>query len=174
MKLFALNEKLKKIKLLAMDIDGTLTDASLFYSATGEMLKRFSTKDGMGITLLHKAGIKTAFVTSEDSPIVTARANKLKIDDVFLGCHDKSSALKELATKYNMTIENIAFFGDDVNDFHALNLAGFSACPNDAMQIIRENVDYVCRTNGGHGAARELAEMILLIQNKSIVLNENW
>ena len=174
MKLNALNEKLRKIKLLAMDIDGTLTDASLYYSETGELLKRFSTRDGMGITLLHKGGIETAIVTSENSPIVTARAKKLNIKNVILGSHDKSNSLVELAGKLGIEIENIAFLGDDVNDYHALGIAGFSACPSDAVTKIQERVDYICKTAGGHGAAREVAEMILLSQDKSIILNENW
>lgn len=174
MKINELNEKLSKIKLLAMDIDGTLTDASLYYSEHGELLKRFSTRDGMGITLLHKGEIKTAIITSETSPIVTARAKKLKIEDVVLGSHDKSGSLKELAEKYSIELENIAFLGDDVNDYHALGVAGFSACPSDAVPKIKERVDYICKTSGGNGAAREVAEMILLSQHKSIILNENW
>ncbi len=174
MKLSELNEKLKKIKLLAMDVDGTLTDTSLYYSASGEELKRFSTRDGMGVTLLHRAGIETAIITSEMSPIVTARAKKLNIEKVILGCHDKSSAIKQLAESSGMELENIAFMGDDVNDYYALKIAGVSACPANAVDSIRSIVDYVCKNNGGDGAARELIELILLSQDKSIILTENW
>lgn len=174
MKIIELNEKLKKIKLLAMDIDGTLTDATLYYSANGEELKRFSTRDGMGITLLRKGGIEAAIITSETSPIVTARAKKLQIEHVYLGSRDKSSSLKEIATKLGITLEEIAYIGDDVNDYHALNIAGFSACPFNSVDAIRETVDYICNADGGKGAVRELCEMILTSQNKSLILQENW
>jgi len=174
MKLRELKEKLKKIKLLAMDVDGTLTDTSLYYSAAGEEMKRFSTRDGMGITLLHRGGIESAIITSEMSPIVTARAKKLNIEKVILGCHDKSTALLELAKNSGIELENIAYLGDDVNDYYALQIAGVSACPANAVHSISSIVDYICENNGGDGAARELCELILLSQDKSIILTENW
>ncbi len=174
MKIIELNEKLKKIKLLAMDIDGTLTDATLYYSENGEELKRFSTRDGMGITLLRKGGIEAAIITSETSPIVTARAKKLQIEHVYLGSRDKSNSLREISSKLGIDLEEIAYIGDDVNDYHALNLVGFSACPFNSVDAIRETVDYICNADGGKGAVREVCEMILTSQNKSLILQENW
>ncbi len=170
----SLNSKLIKVKLLVMDVDGTLTDSSMYYSERGEELKRFSTRDGMGIALLHKSNIDTAIVTSENSPIARARAEKLNIRHVVLGCRDKLSALEKLAKKHSIALENIAYIGDDINDLHAIGVAGVSACPSDAVKVIKESTDYICKAKGGRGAVREFAELILKSQNKSTILPENW
>jgi 3-deoxy-D-manno-octulosonate 8-phosphate phosphatase (KDO 8-P phosphatase) len=167
-------DKLKNIKVLAMDVDGTLTDSKVYYSKSGEELKAFSIRDGMGIELLHRANLKAAIITSETSPIVKARADKLKIESVILGSRDKTKSLKELAENLQLKTENIAYIGDDVNDEHVMKIAGFSACPNDAVEIIKKSVDYICLNNGGHGAVREFIELILKSQNKSITLPISW
>jgi YrbI family 3-deoxy-D-manno-octulosonate 8-phosphate phosphatase len=169
-----LTERLKKVKLLVMDVDGTLTDSSMYYSRNGEELKRFSTRDGMGITLLHKSGILTAIVTSEDSQIVTARANKLKIEYVQLACRDKSSAVKELTKKLNLDLTEVAYIGDDINDEHVMKIVGVSSCPNDSVKIIKKIANYKCKKSGGFGAVREFAELILSAQNKPICIKEQW
>lgn len=169
-----MREKLEKIKLAAFDIDGTMTDGAMYYSRNGEELKRFSTRDGMGITLLQKSNIQTAFITSENSPIVLSRAEKLKIDFVYTSCRNKTGALDEICEKTGLKLENIAFIGDDVNDYHAIKYAGFGACPNDANELIKEASDYISKYNGGNGTVREICEMILLNQNRPITLNENW
>jgi 3-deoxy-D-manno-octulosonate 8-phosphate phosphatase (KDO 8-P phosphatase) len=169
-----INNKLSKIKLLVMDIDGTLTDGSMYYSEKGEELKRFFVKDGMGIVLLKKAGIKTAFLTSENSEIAAKRAEKLNIDEVILGSNDKTTDLKKIISKYDLYLENIAYIGDDINDLHAIKIAGFSACPKDSVDIIKQSVDYICNKRGGRGAVREVCELILISQNKPITIFENW
>lgn len=167
-------KKLANIRLIIMDVDGTLTDGSMYYSSKGEELKRFFVKDGMGIVLLHKAGIKTAILTSENSGISISRAEKLKIDEIIVGSNNKSSDFEIILKKYNLVNENIAYIGDDVNDLHAMKLAGFSACPSDSVDIVKENADYICKNPGGRGAVRELAELILNAQNKSTIVFENW
>lgn len=169
-----INNKLSKIKLLIMDVDGTLTDGSMYYSESGEELKRFFVKDGMGIILLQKSGIKTAFLTSENSKIITKRAEKLKIDEVILGSNNKTEDLKKIINKYDYNSENIAYIGDDINDLHAIKLVGFSACPKDSSGIIRDSVHYICKKRGGRGAVREVCELILKSQNKPITIFENW
>lgn len=169
-----ISQRLSKIKLLAMDVDGTLTDSAMYYSEHGEAMKRFSTRDGMGITLLHKNQIQTAIITSENSPIVTSRANKLNVNHVVLGCRDKSAAIEQIAKKCNIDLSEIAYIGDDINDEHIMKIVGFSACPSDASEIITSICDYVCTTKGGHGAVRELAEIILKSQNKPISIQEQW
>lgn len=174
MKLSELKEKLKKIKILAMDVDGTLTDGSLYYTENGEIFKRFSAKDGMGITLLNKAEIKSAIVTSEISQIVPARAKKLGIEHVILGSKNKLQAIRDLSDQLNLTLEEIAYIGDDVNDYYVLKEVGFSACPQNAVEIVKEIVDYICNSNAGEGAVREVCDLILLSQNKSLILSENW
>lgn len=169
-----IEEKCKKVKLLAMDVDGTLTNGKVFYSANGEELKIFSIRDGMGIELLKLAGIDLAIITSENSNIVKARASKLNIKHVFLGSRNKKKVMEELAENQNLLLDNIAYIGDDVNDFHALEIAGLSACPADADINIIQICDYICKAKGGEGAVRELANLILINQDKSITLPVNW
>lgn len=163
-----------KIKLFVMDVDGTLTDAKVYYSARGEELRKFSIRDGMGIELLRQGGIEPAILTSEKSGIVTARAEKLKIEHCILGSRNKKKSLTELAEKLNIELESIAYIGDDINDLQAMQTAGYSACPADASVKIKEISDYICQSSGGNGAVREFAELILVNQNKSIILPENW
>ncbi len=157
-----------------MDIDGTLTDSAMYYSKDGEIMKRFHTRDGMGIGLLRKNGIESAIITSENNAIVKSRAEKLNIENIVLGSRDKSSDLKELAKRCNLEMENLAFIGDDINDGNVITLNCVSACPLDAHITVRKKVDYICKNKGGYGAVREFAELILIIQDKSITLNENW
>jgi YrbI family 3-deoxy-D-manno-octulosonate 8-phosphate phosphatase len=163
-----LKKRLEKIKLVAMDIDGTLTDGAMYYSAEGDLLKRFYVRDGMGIDLLHKSGIMTAFITSEKSEIVTARAKKLKITKVILGTWTKGEDLERIAVEFGLKMEEIAFIGDDVNDIPAFNVVGFRICPNDASPLVHEFVDFISTKDGGNGAVRELAEMILKSKNISL------
>ena len=174
MDLKELDEKLKKVLLLVMDVDGTLTDGKVYYSKDGEAMKKFSIRDGMGIELLKKGNIETAILTSENSPIVSARARKLKIEHILLGSRFKKRDLEEFAEKINISLENIAYIGDDVNDIQAMRISGISACPSDSAQSVIDTVDYVCYHDGGDGAVREFAELILKSQNKSITLPEKW
>lgn len=169
-----LNQKLKKIKLLVMDVDGTLTNSKVYYSGKGEELKEFSIRDGMGIELLKIAGLIPAIITTEKSLIVESRALKLKIKNIILGSRNKKKDLINLIEKLNLKSENTAYIGDDVNDLHAICLSGVSACPSDAVESVKKNVNYICRNSGGNGAVREFIEKILKSQNKSILLNENW
>lgn len=167
-------ERALRVKLLVMDVDGTLTDGAMYYSENGEQLKRFNTRDGMGITLLHKANIQTAIITSEHSPIVVRRAEKLRIQEVMLGSKDKTTTLLDMARRLDFVPEDIAYIGDDVNDLHVMRLCGFSACPVDAVQTIRETAHLVLQKTGGNGAVREFAEFILVTQGKPITLPEQW
>ncbi len=167
-------EKLRKIKLLLMDVDGTLTDSGVYYSRNGEELKRFSIRDGMGIELLHLGGIASGIVTTEESQIAAARGARLKIKHIVLGCRNKKAAVMELSSKLSIAPEEIAFIGDDVNDIHAMQVCGIGACPSDSSQSVIAQADIVCTRPGGNGAVRELCEMILQSQNKSVTLPENW
>ncbi|MFA6570360.1 MAG: HAD-IIIA family hydrolase [Bacteroidota bacterium] len=169
-----LNQKLAKIKLLVMDVDGTMTNAKVYYSKNGEELKKFSIRDGMGIELLRQGQIETAILTSESSPIVTARAKKLKIEHQIMGSRNKKKDLEDLAEKLTLLMENILYIGDDVNDLQAIKAAGVGACPADSVINVKEAADYICTEKGGKGAIREIIEKILLAQNKSITLPESW
>ena len=169
-----LTDKLKKIKVVAMDVDGTLTNGKVYYSKNGEELKVFSIRDGMGIELLRKAEIIPMIITSEISGIVTARANKLKIEHVIQGSRHKKHDLEEFAKKNNFELDNIAYIGDDVNDIQAMIISGVSACPKNSNEFVLEIVNYVCNENSGNGAVREFIELILNAQNKSLTLPEIW
>ncbi|MFN3305682.1 MAG: KdsC family phosphatase [Candidatus Kapaibacteriota bacterium] len=162
-------DKLKRVKLLVMDVDGTLTDGKVYYSKDGEELKAFSIRDGMGIELLHNYGIGTCIITTETSQIVTARASKLRIDHVILGSKNKLKDLEELCNEVNITLEEVAYIGDDINDIRAIEKVGFSACPSDAVKYVKDKVDYICSNKGGEGAVRELIELLLISQGKEIV-----
>ena len=157
-----LQQKAKKIKLVALDMDGTLTDGSINIGAEGELFKRFNAKDGLGITTARRHGLKVCIITGRKGPIVQRRAEELGIGaDVMSGISAKKQALLALADKYNLTLEEIAFMGDDLNDLPALLIAGLSAAPADAVEDVKQRVDFIAPHNGGQGAVRDLLELIL-------------
>lgn len=162
-----LKEKLEKIKIVLTDNDGVLTDTGVYFSAKGEELKRFSIRDGMGIERLRKyAGVETIIVTGEESGSVKARAEKLKMNECYLGVKKKEEVFSEIMKKHNLTENEIAFVGDDSNDFEVMKIAGFKATPADGMSFIKEIADYICENNGGNGAFREVAELIIAFKTK--------
>ena len=151
----------KELKLLATDVDGVLTDAGMYYGETGEELKKFNTRDGMGIKLLQAEGVIVAIITGEQTKIVSRRAKKLGITEVFQGIQDKVAVLTHLSTKYSIPFEQMAYMGDDVNDVSALQAVGYAAAPADCVDQVRQVVHYICRKNGGEGVVREVIDMIL-------------
>ena len=155
---------LRGIKLLATDVDGVLTDAGMYYSETGDEWKKFNTRDGMGIKLLQRAGIITALVTQERTKLVARRAEKLAIPELHQGVMNKLTVIREMAARHGLSLKEVAYIGDDVNDLEALKAVGFSASPADGLPDILAAVDYVCRKKGGEGAVREIIEMILKAQ----------
>lgn len=158
----ALRQKAKMIKLVALDMDGTLTDGSIIICADGEMFKRFNVKDGLGITAAKRYGLRIAVITGRKGPIVQRRADELGIgSDVMSGIAAKKQALLALTEKYNLTLDNIAFMGDDLNDLPALLIAGLSAAPADAAEDVKRRVDFIAPHKGGQGAVRDLLELIL-------------
>lgn len=169
-----IEEALKKIKLVIFDVDGTLTDGGMYYSADGDTLKRFYVQDGMGITLLQRAGIEICLLTSENSPIVQARAKKLQIKHVILGCRAKRKSVETLAHQLNLSLDEIAYMGDDVNDEAPMKVVGLGICPSDSVDTIKKISQYVCKKPGGCGAVREFAELLLKAQQKPISLPEVW
>jgi 3-deoxy-D-manno-octulosonate 8-phosphate phosphatase (KDO 8-P phosphatase) len=159
-----LRQRAARIRLVVSDVDGVLTDAGVYYSASGEELKRFSVRDGMGVELLRDAGIETALLTRENSPIVEARARKLGIARLLSGERDKRQALPRLVQQVGCAPNQVAYIGDDVNDLEALIWvaeAGLAVCPGDALARVTAAVHYVTSAKGGHGAFRELCELIL-------------
>ena len=141
-----------------------MTDAGMYYSESGDEWKKFNTRDGMGLKLLQKAGILTAIITQESTKIVMRRAQKLTIPEVHQGVYDKLSVLKDLIARHGLSMSQVAYIGDDVNDLQALAAAGFSASPADGMPPVLKTVRYVCKKKGGEGAVREVADLILAAQ----------
>ncbi len=161
-KTVSLQSKIKKIILVLTDCDGVLTDTGVYYSDQGEVMKRFSIRDGMGIERLRNlVKIETGIVTGETSGSVKKRAEKLKINELHLGCKDKADVLQEILKRKKIKAVNIAFIGDDMNDFDIMRKVGLAACPGDAIDQIKKISDYVCTNRGGFGAFRELAELII-------------
>ncbi|NWF89682.1 MAG: HAD-IIIA family hydrolase [Ignavibacteriaceae bacterium] len=157
-----IKDKILSIKLVLTDCDGVLTDTGVYYSEAGEVMKRFSIRDGMGVERLRKLlEIETGIITGELSGSVKKRAEKLKIKELHLGVKNKLDTLNKVCRKLNITAENVAYIGDDVNDFEIMNAVGLSACPSDAITEIKKISDYVCAKNGGYGAFREFAELII-------------
>lgn len=161
-----LRDKIKNLKLLATDCDGVLTDAGMYYSNDGDFIKKFNTKDGMGLSMLKEQGIIVAIITGENSEIVKKRADKLGIKDVILNCKDKVKAMEGLLQKYNLTFRDAGYIGDDINDLALLQKAGISFSVNDAIDVVKNSVDYVTKKNGGKGAVREIADLILSYQGE--------
>jgi 3-deoxy-D-manno-octulosonate 8-phosphate phosphatase (KDO 8-P phosphatase) len=162
-----LEDKIKQIKLVLTDNDGVLTDTGVYYSEKGEVLKRFSIRDGMGVERLRKyAGIETIIITGEESGSVKARAKKLKIKEYYLGAKKKIDILPAILKKNKVNPENIAFIGDDSNDVEIMKSVGFKVTPADGMNFIKEISDYICEAKSGNGAFRELAELILAFNAK--------
>lgn len=150
-----------KIKLLVLDVDGVLTDGKLFIGSDGEEYKAFHTQDGMGISLAHYAGIKTAIITGRKSEAVTKRANELKINYVYQGIHEKMEVLEEIIQDLQIDLNEVCYIGDDINDLPILQQVGFPASPNNAVEIVKEHSQYVAKLNGGEGAVREILDSIL-------------
>ena len=160
-------QKAKKIKLIATDIDGVWTDSKMYYTNEGVFMKAFSTYDGMAADLLLKHNFIIAMITSEyeNTDILKARANKLKIKEVYINEHHKLKRLEYLTNKYELKRENIAYIGDDLNDLAALQYAGVSATPQNAPILDFFEPDLITEKKGGEGAFRELANLIFKAQN---------
>ena len=150
-----------KIKAIAMDVDGVLTDGSVWWGPNGEEWKRFHFADIMGLSLARRAGMTIALMSGENSPLVDRLAEKFGISDVHKGCKDKAGALRAFSKRHSLPLEQICFIGDDINDLPALAIAGLSACPADARPAIRKTCQMVSKLSGGNGAVREVVDMVL-------------
>lgn len=149
------------IKLLVMDVDGTLTDGHIYISAQGEAMKSFDVKDGYAIAnILPSKKILPVIITGRISKIVEERSKELKIQELYQGVSAKLNQLKAIAEKYHIQPDEIAYIGDDLNDLECIRYCGLTACPQDAVEEIKRNVDYVCKNVGGRGAVREFIDYI--------------
>ncbi|MBL76929.1 MAG: 3-deoxy-D-manno-octulosonate 8-phosphate phosphatase [Chloroflexi bacterium] len=158
-------KRCKKIKLVISDVDGVLTDGSMYYSEKGEQLKQFHTRDGMAVELLLQKNIPTIIITREKSKIVLARAKKIKIKKVYSGIMQKELLLPEISKIFNINKNEIAYIGDDINDEKIMKLVGLSVSPHDGVLHIKKIANLVTSVPGGKGVLRELADMIILSQS---------
>lgn len=151
---------LSNIKLVILDVDGTLTDGGVYIDSNEVETKKFNIKDGAGIILAEQAGIEFMILTGRKSYCVEHRAKELKIKYVFQGISDKLSYLKDFLHEHEILPENVAYMGDDVNDLECMQYVGFAACPSDAVYEIRNQVDFISQYEGGHGSVREFCDFI--------------
>lgn len=151
-----------KIKLLVMDVDGTLTDGKINMGPEGELFKSFNIRDGYGINeMLPAHGIIPAIITGRTSKIVENRAKELHVTELYQGKHDKLATLKELMQKYDCQKENVAYIGDDILDMACMEECGLVGCPSDACMEVKDMADFICGNIGGDGAVREFIEFII-------------
>ena len=152
---------LSKIKVLALDVDGVLTDGSLTFSQNGEEFKTFNAKDGQGIVCLNKAGFITVIITARKNGTVEHRAKNLGIKELHQGVKFKLPVLEQILEKYNLTFDNVAYMGDDLPDICILEKVCLSCCPNDAVEEVQKICKFKSKYNGGRGAVREVCDAIL-------------
>ncbi|WP_094603899.1 3-deoxy-D-manno-octulosonate 8-phosphate phosphatase KdsC [Sporomusa silvacetica DSM 10669] len=155
----------KPIKLIIFDVDGVLTEGHIIFGQDGEALKAFHCQDGMGISLAHKAGLKTAIITGRESQIVHRRATELKIGDIHQGAADKVIDLHSLMKKHSLTLEQIAYVGDDINDLPVMVQVGLPCAVANAVPEVKAVAKYIAIRQGGNGAVRDIIEYILKSQN---------
>ena len=157
----------KKIKLMAFDVDGVMTNCSLIFDENGVEYKMFNGKDGQGLELLHKAGIIPAIITKRNNGTIVHRAKVLGITELHMGAKNKLDALIEIAEKHGFSYDEISYMGDDLPDLCVLEKVGLPCCPLDAVDEVKEVSKFISTKKGGEGAVRELCEFVL----KSKALN---
>lgn len=154
-------EKKSDIKFFISDCDGVLTDGGMYYSENGYEMKKFNTKDGMAFQLLKEHGIKIGIISGENNELIRARGKKLNVDEIYLGVKDKIKIIDLICAKYDISYENIAYIGDDINDLEVIEKVGLGCCVHDAVEVVKKSSKYITKLNGGCGAIREMAEIIL-------------
>jgi 3-deoxy-D-manno-octulosonate 8-phosphate phosphatase (KDO 8-P phosphatase) len=159
----------EKIRLVLLDVDGVLTDGTLWFSKDGEVVKQFHARDGLGIVMLQKRGIKMGVITGRSSPPLTKRLQDLNITIVAENVQDKLAAYREILAKEQVTKEEVAYMGDDLPDIPVFQEAGLSAAPADAVPEVKKIVQFVSPYPGGRGAVRSLADLILSAQKQGRV-----
>jgi 3-deoxy-D-manno-octulosonate 8-phosphate phosphatase (KDO 8-P phosphatase) len=154
--------ELSKIKLFITDIDGVMTDAGMYYTENGDELKKFSTYDGMGLKMLMKLGVKTGIITGEDRLLNKKRAEKIGVDYLYQGIADKLNTASLLCKKIGVSLSEVAYIGDDINDLELLEACGIAACPANAMKSVKAIPNIIhLEKKGGDGAVREFIELLI-------------
>lgn len=162
-----IEEKAKKIKLLAFDVDGVMTDGGILYTEDGKEIKKFNAKDGQGLTNCIKNNFIIAIITARQNGTVAHRFEHLKAQEIHQGIKNKIVKLDEILKKYNLSYDEVAYMGDDLPDICILNKVGLATCPHDAVEEVKEKCDFISSKEGGRGAVRELTDLVLNAQNIS-------
>jgi 3-deoxy-D-manno-octulosonate 8-phosphate phosphatase (KDO 8-P phosphatase) len=149
------------ISLLLLDVDGTLTDGGLYYGAEGMVMKRFDVRDGFGIVRLREAGVEVAIVSADHSPIIAARCERLGLGRPEMGCREKGEAVRAILAARGLEPRQVCYMGDDLLDLPAFAAVGHTAAPAEAVAEVRAAAEYVTVASGGHGAVREVCDLIL-------------
>lgn len=152
---------MKNIRLVILDVDGTLTDGTIFLDNHGNELKAFNARDGMAISQSIRNGLECIIMTGRKSQIVELRAKELGITSIYQSVHNKKEKLLDLISELDLTLDNIAYIGDDINDLEVMKLVGFSACPKDAVYEVKQISNYISEYQGGKGAVRDILEYLL-------------
>jgi 3-deoxy-D-manno-octulosonate 8-phosphate phosphatase (KDO 8-P phosphatase) len=150
-----------RVRAIALDVDGVLTDGGFWWGADGEESKRFCFADVMGLSLARRAGMLLALVSGEDSPLVDRYAEKMLIKHVIKGCRDKAGALRQLSSLTGIGLQEFCYMGDDINDIPAMEIAGVSFAPASAHALVLSHAQFVTRNSGGNGAVREMIDAVL-------------
>jgi len=161
-----LRQRLNNLRMMVFDVDGVLTDGSLWYTENGEAMKRFSALDGHGLKMLVASGIQVVLITGREGPIIERRAAELGLSEIRQNVRDKAAVLVEIANKHGIELPHIGFMGDDLIDLPAMQRCGFAATVPEAPAYIAQSAHWVASKSGGHGAARECADLILAAQNR--------
>jgi 3-deoxy-D-manno-octulosonate 8-phosphate phosphatase (KDO 8-P phosphatase) len=156
-----LRDRCAPVRLLALDVDGTLTDGRIYIGSKGEELKAFQVQDGLGIKLLRSIGVEVALITARRSPLVAIRAKELGLEQVVQGCRDKRAALGLMCAEQNLRLDQIAYMGDDLPDLPALTVVGLATAPANAHPWVAARVHWQSRAGGGDGAVRELCDLLI-------------
>ncbi len=159
-------DRCKRIRMVILDVDGVLTNGQIFFGNEGELMKQFNVQDGMGISLLRQAGIRVAVITGRTSDIVRLRCEELHIEDVYQGSMSKKEALEDLLTRYQLSGEEVCYIGDDLIDIPVMNRVGLPCAVANAVDEVKQIAAYIAHKEGGRGAVREIAELILKTQGK--------
>ena len=169
-----LQQRAAGIRLVCFDVDGTLTDGRLLFSDDGAEIKAFHVHDGQGLRLLEDAGITVALITARDSRIVRARGQDLGLKHVYTGISDKLTQLKQICAGEAIALSQVAYMGDDLPDLACLQSVGISACPSDAVPVIRDQVHWISAFIGGSGAARQFCDLLLASQLKTAAISARF
>ena len=152
---------MNKLKLLVIDVDGTMTDAGIYYDENGNELKKFCTKDAAGFFAAHKVGIEIMVLTSRECAATTRRMKEMKVEYLCQDVKDKVKFLRDFMVEHGLKKKDVGYIGDDLNDLPPMKLTGFIGCPADSCQEIKEIADYISTVDGGHGAVRDVIEYML-------------